>query len=249
MTIADWTLLGGVTLFAGIAQGAAGFGFGILVLPLYLLILDSVSAVQVVIIVTPVISCALVPRIWRAAPRRLLLRLTLASAAGFPLGIWLYLQASLDAMKLGVALLIVAFAVLLLFRRVAAAPRAGGSPPRFADLAVGVVAGAMASSLGMPGPPVLLYLSSQGMEKDAARSTMLTLFFFAYLGSLALQVAVVGVAARTWGVAAALLPLAALGAVGGHLLARRMSQQVFERLALLLLLGTGAYMIYAQIAA
>ena len=257
MGLPDWLMLAGITAFAGLAQGAAGFGFAILAVPFYLLILNSVTAVQVVIALTPVISVAVVPRIWRHVEPGLLLRLALGSALGFPCGIWLYLQASLGALKLGVAVLVVVFALVLLLRtRGGDRDGAAGTAPEgrpggrrgAADVAVGALSGALASSLGMPGPPVLIHLSARDTEKDATRSTLLALFLFSYLASLGLQAAVVGMAGATWGVAAALVPFAAGGAVLGHRLARRMSQRLFRRTALLLLLGTGVYMLGAHLA-
>jgi uncharacterized membrane protein YfcA len=54
----SWVLvqLGLVTLVAATLQGGAGFGFGLLALPAYMVILDSIDAVPLVIILGAVFA-------------------------------------------------------------------------------------------------------------------------------------------------------------------------------------------------
>ena len=114
MPLLEWSLLALVTLIAAAAQGATGFGFAILVISFYLAILNSVAAVQLTIAVTLVISIVLVPRLWRQASRGLLGRLVVGTALGFPIGLLGYHYLSLGAVKIAVAVLIIAFAGYLL---------------------------------------------------------------------------------------------------------------------------------------
>lgn len=239
----EWLMLAGATALAATAQGAAGFGFAILAVPLYLLILDSVVAVQVAIVVTPVISIAVVPRLWHAVARGLLLRLALGSLLGFPLGLALYLHADVARLTAGAGLLISGFAVFLLLAargRVADGDRQAPGTA-WGDVVAGFVSGVLASSLAMPGPPLLIHFTLRRLPKDTARATMLSLFVLSYLGSLALQAGIAGMARGTWLTAAAIVPVAALGALAGNALARRMGEGAFRRLAVLLLLVTGVY--------
>ncbi len=239
----DWILLAATALVASMTQAALGFGFAIMAVPFFLLILESVTAIQVAIILTLAISLVLVWRLWRTAPRGLLLRLMAGSAAGFPVGIVAYQRAGLAEVKMAVAVLIVGFTTYLLV----ANRGAGAEGPRqtrpVADVAVGVVSGIMATSLGMPGPSVLIYLSYVGAEKVATRSLALTLFTFSYGGGLILQAAVVGISVETWTVSAILVPLVLVGTLLGHRLSRRLSQRMFRTAVLAILAGTGLYML------
>lgn len=242
----DWVLLGLVTVVAAGAQGATGFGFALLVISFYLAILDSAAAVQLAITGSLVISLALAPRLWRAAPRGLLLRLCLGTLAGLPLGILAYRSADLDAIKIAAACLIIGFAgYLLLVRRDG---QAGAWPPsRLGDLAVGLVSGAMTTGLAMPGPAVLLYLQATGAAKQATRATTLSLFVFSYLGALALQAGLVGIGPEIWLASAVLAPLALLGAFAGHLLSRRLDERVFRTCVLTILIAAGAYTLWSAL--
>jgi uncharacterized membrane protein YfcA len=111
-------------------------------------------------------------------------------------------------------------------------------------LAVGVVSGALASSLGAPGPPVALYLAGLQLDKNTFRALALSTFMVMQLGSLLGQSWYIGVDASVWGSALLLVPVAAVGAATGHRLSRHVSEQAFRRLVLLLLLATGAYMLF-----
>ncbi len=47
----DWVYLAVITLLAATIQSATGFGFGLIAVPVFLLILDSVDAIQMVMII------------------------------------------------------------------------------------------------------------------------------------------------------------------------------------------------------
>lgn len=261
-----WPQLIIVTLFAAIAQGVAGFGFTLLAVSFYLLILRSTDAVQLVILINFAISAVLVGRLWHAVPRRLWALLASGGLLGFPVGLWVFAHADLDLIELAVAGVTIAFAVAVLLQETWSAEPRTASPPAAADdvaegvdvsaagvdvahrsvsaLAVGVSAGALTSSLGMPGPPVALYLTGLSLGKTTFRALALSTFIVMQAGALLGQSLFVGIDTGVWGYALVLVPVAALGASAGHRLCHHVSERVFRRLVLLLLLATGAYMLY-----
>ena len=237
MSLLAGALLGLVTFAGAAAQGATGFGFAILTIAFYLAILGSTAAVQLTIALSLIVSLAVVPGLWRRAERGLLLRLCIGSALGFVPGLMAYAAMDLTLLKLAVAGLIVGFALFLLLAR----PSGGSGGHPALDIAVGLVSGALTVSLGMPGPPVILYLAARGAAKETTRSTVLTLFCLSYAGAMALQVSAVGVPAEIWRALLPLAPLAVVGALVGHRLARYLSEAVFRRAVLLILIAAGAY--------
>ena len=109
-----WLPLIIVTLFASIAQGIAGFGFTLLAVSFYLVILRSTDAVQLVILINFAISLVLVGRLWRAVPRRLWGLLAVGGLLGFPVGLWAFSRADLELIEIGVAAVTIAFALAVL---------------------------------------------------------------------------------------------------------------------------------------
>ena len=268
-----WPQLIVVTLLAAIAQGVAGFGFTLLAVSFYLLILRSTDAVQLVILINLAISVVLVARLWHAVPRRLWALLAGGGLLGFPVGLWVFAHTDLEFIELAVAGVTIAFAVAVLLQETRRAGARGASPPPAADdvgesidasaaglevsaagvevahrsvsaLAVGMSAGALTSSLGMPGPPVALYLTGLGLDKTTFRALALSTFIVMQAGSLLGQSLFIGIDTRVWAYALVLVPVAALGATAGHRLCHHVTERVFRRLVLLLLLATGAYMLY-----
>lgn len=248
--VMDWMILGAITFFAAVAQSATGFGFAIVAVPLYLVVLNSHSAVQLAIVVTPVISLVLLPRLGSHLERPLLMRLVLGTVLGLPIGMAVFLYAELAHLKFAVAFLIILFAGLFL----AGLLRGRGNEKKTAvvpsvakDVLAGVVSGAMTTSLGMPGPPVVLYFSTLGLHKNATRATILALFLFSYAGAIAMQAGMAGISVHTWRMAGIMIPFVLLGSLGGNFISGLMSQTMFRAATLLLLLVTGLYMLYATV--
>jgi uncharacterized membrane protein YfcA len=93
--------------------------------------------------------------------------------------------------------------------------------------------------MGMPGPPVLIYLLLAGAPPRIVRSTLLSFFALAYAASLACHVVTVGIPTGTWLSAGILIPFAFLGALAGRPLGDRVGADAFAILAILLLTAAG----------
>lgn len=243
----DWGLLLLVTFFAATVQSATGFGFGLIAVSAFLIMLNSVAAIQLVMIITLAMSCVHFPKLRGMAPGQLLKWLSMGCALGFPLGIVIYNQLDLEAIKMAVAVLIILISLQNGWHLFSKSPIKShpDQPPhrRGAVMGVGVASGLMASSMAMPGPAVMLYLSRTALGKNEIRATILTFFLFSYGGALLLQATLIGIESQTWVTAAVLTPSALVGVVAGHLLSKKINQQLFKGLVLLILLLTGLFML------
>jgi len=249
----DAILIAVIAFFAALAQGATGFGFAIIALPLLLGVMGSLDAVGLTIVLNLLVSLVLVPGLWPQAPKGPLARLSLGSLFGFPIGLVIFLHASLDWVRLAVGLIILLFAgwLALSHRRAATArtpidqtamDRKEARPGRnLVEVSVGLVSGAMSTALAMPGPSVMLYLSARGMEKAQLRATTLCLFTLSYGAVLVLQAAVGALGSGIWmAVAVGALPTI-IGAAVGNRLSRIINEGLFRVIVLVILLATGAY--------
>lgn len=239
------------SLLAGAVQGATGFGFAALAVPAFLLIMDSLAAIQVAAVVSLAMSAMLAPRLWRAAPRRLLALLAAGSVLGFPIGLLLYRAADVHDAKLAVGLLTAAFVAALALREWRGQDEAAAAVTRdeapFTLLAIGMASGIAGAALAAPGPVVVLYLLARGVPKEASRAITLTLFAFCYAAVTALHALWGGMTSAAWLMSAALVPAALAGAAGGHLAARYLSERQFRLAALLVLAGAAAVAIVTSL--
>jgi uncharacterized membrane protein YfcA len=240
-----WAGLAATAFAAALLQAASGFGFAVLATPLFLLLVEPARAVQLVIVVTTALSLVVLPGLHRAIAPRLLLRLSLGSLVGLPLGLFAFSYADPTQVRVVVGTAIVAFAALLALSRPRLRGQAAIAARPSLDLAAGAVSGATTALIGMSGPPVLMYLLLAGTSPRTARATLLAFFALAYAATLASHVAAIGVPAATWRAAGLLVPFALVGGVAGRTLGDRLGSEAFAALATTLLGAAGLYTLAA----
>jgi uncharacterized membrane protein YfcA len=87
LTLVDWAGLAATAAGAALLYTLTGFGFAVLSTPAFLLFVDPTQAIQLVIVISTELSITRLPGLWRAIAPASLLRLTLGSIAGLPLGL------------------------------------------------------------------------------------------------------------------------------------------------------------------
>lgn len=229
-----------IIIVASILQTSTGFGFSIMATPFLLLMFEPREAIQINLILSLVISAALVMKIKKDIDIGILKRFVAGSLAGLPIGIAIFLMLDMILLKLGVSVLILVLTVLLTLNF-----RIRGSQRR--DLAAGGFSGALTTSIGMPGPPLLLYFSGTDTTKEKLRGTTLAFYLWVYAVSLLIQVVFAGTSAEIWTSSLAGLPIVIAGLFLGQILFRWINQDLFRKLTYVLLFFTGIYLFLQQI--
>ncbi|MEV0846076.1 sulfite exporter TauE/SafE family protein [Streptomyces sp. NPDC049954] len=198
------------------AQAVTGFGCALVTVPLLAPLIGSPRAV----IVTVAVSCAISALGWWRERDHVVgakaRRLSIAGIAGMPLGIIALTYGGPRSLTF----LIAAVALLVVFAltgrvRLPTGPRA--------EIGAGIIAGALETSVGMNGPPIVLTLQGSGLTPKALRSTLQAVF--------CTQGAVALTALTALGHAdAACLPLVLAGLVGMPL-GWRLGDIAFSRLS------------------
>jgi uncharacterized membrane protein YfcA len=239
--------LAATTIIAALLYAISGFGFAVLAAPLFLLFLDPARAIQLVIIISTVLSIVVLRGLLPAIARWLLLRLALGSLVGLPLGLVAFRYADPILVRAAAGAMIFGFAILM-----AVSGRRSGQPGQgkhwtaFAvspglDLVAGAVSGFAGALVGQPGPPVLIYLLLAGAAARTVRATLLAFFALSYAVTLASHAATIGIPAPTWLAAGILIPFAFLGGLAGRPIGDRLGAEAFAMLATALLAVAGAY--------
>lgn len=225
-----------IILAASILQASTGFGFSIMATPFLLMIFMPQEAIQINIILSLLISIALIWKIRADIDIRLLKRITLGSIAGVPAGIAVFISMNIDILKLGTGLLILLLTLLLICRFKV-------KSTRFRDVLVGGVSGGLTTSIGMPGPPLLLYFTGTDTEKEKLRATTLAFYLFIYFISLITQIAFTGTSPTIWRSVLYAIPLVCIGLFIGQILFKKINQKVFRIFTYILLICTGLYLL------
>ena len=206
-----WILVAGVVLVAAFLQSSTGFGFSQVSVPVMITLFAPRDAVQITLILSLAISLVMLRSTNAEVDSTLLKRWIWSALAGLPVGILLFhflpvlwIKLVLVA-SLGVAMLFLSFRM-----RLARTARR--------DALSGFLSGALTSSVGLPGPPLLVYTSSVNMEKSTVRSTTLTFHTVVYGFGIISQVVTQGISASTLVTTAALLAPLLLGIGAGHVI-------------------------------
>ncbi len=229
-----------VVLLASMLQSCTGFGFSIMATPFLLLVYEPRMAIQINIILSVLISAAMLPRVAGAIDRVLLVRLIKGGALGAPIGIAVFLFLDVHVLKLIVSILILVLTALLIFKF-----SVKQTSPR--DHVAGGFSGLFTTSIGIPGPPLLLYFSGARMDKAVLRSTTLAFFLFIYAISLAMQIGFGSSDRQTWIMALVLSPVVALGMVLGQIAFKYINQSIFQIITYVILIATGSYLLASAV--
>ena len=226
-------------VFAAAAlQSATGIGFGIIAGPILLVVLNDSSAIQVSILLNLLIAGLLTPTLWHDVDRLLLWKMVLGLIVATPLGVLLFLAMNIILLKVLAATAVVLTLVLTIRNhrnRTTTRPAKAG----FAEQGLmGVIAGIMGGSLGIPGPVPAAWMSAKGYGKDAIRATILAMFVFSYSIALVLQMTMATIRADTYITALVLAPATLVGILTGRWLSRQLSEKIFRLFLLVVLIAT-----------
>jgi hypothetical protein len=247
MAIGIFIVLAATTFGSALLYAISGFGFAVLAAPLFLLFLDPARAIQLVIIISTVLSIVVLRGLLPAIAPWLLLRLALGGLIGLPLGLLAFRYADPILVRAAAGAMIFGFAILMaVSRRRSGQPGQGRHWTAFAmspvlDFVAGAVSGIASALVGQPGPPVLIYLLLAGAEARTVRATLLAFFALTYGVTLASHAATIGIPAPTWLAAGILLPFALFGGLAGRPIGDRLGAEAFALLAIALLAVAGAY--------
>jgi uncharacterized membrane protein YfcA len=215
------------------------------------LFLEPARAIQLVIIISTVLSIVVLRGLLPAIAPWLLLRLALGGLVGLPLGLVAFRYADPTLVRAVAGAMIFGFAILMaVSRRRSGQPGQGRHWTAFAmspclDLAAGAISGIASALVGQPGPPVLIYLLLAGAAARTVRATLLAFFALSYALTLASHAATIGIPSSTWLAAGILIPSAFLGGLTGRPIGDRLGPEAFALLAIALLAVAGAYTLSA----
>jgi uncharacterized membrane protein YfcA len=230
-----------IILVASILQTSTGFGFSIMATPFLLMLFLPNEAIQINIILSLIISMSLVWRIRKDIDLQILKRFILGSIAGVPLGIFIFINIdNINTLKLGVSIILLILTLLLIFNFKV-------KPTLIKDFIVGGLSGALTTSIGMPGPPLLLYFTGTDTKKGTLRATTLVFYLFIYFISLITQMIFTGTNKVIWTSSLYAIPIVILGLFLGQIIFKWINQRIFTVLTYILLLFTGMYLLLESV--
>ncbi|PEC12594.1 hypothetical protein CON55_01640 [Bacillus toyonensis] len=225
-----------IILVASVLQASTGFGFSIMATPFLLMLFLPQETIQINIILSLIISISLIWKIRMDVDFILLKRFIFGSIAGVPFGILIFISVNINSFKLTISILLLLLTLLQICNvKVRSTP--------FRDFVVGGLSGLLTTSIGMPGPPLLLYFTGTATEKEKLRATTLAFYLFIYFISLLTQILFTGTDITIWKSSFYAIPIVFLGLFIGQIIFKWLNQQVFKIFTYILLSCTGIYLL------
>lgn len=228
MTTGQLIVVGVAVLLAALTQAVAGFGFGLLAVPVMTLAIDPKVAVVVSTLVGASVTIWQAVHLHRDGDAVLVRRMVVPAYVGMPLGIVVFEWVSDETLQriLGVTVLVAVVILVAPFTVPVS---------RSLDVGAGFVSGVLNTSLSTNGPPLVFALHSRKMTAAAFRGTIVPVFAWCNIGGLALFFGRGKVTGDGLLAAAVALPAMLAGQLAGQPLRSRVNELVFRRLVLALL--------------
>lgn len=228
-------------ILGGFVNGLAGFGTGLMALPLWLQVLAPVPAAQLVSATSVAGHLFTLPMVWPAIDWRKLAPMLLAGLAGVPIGVYLLPRIDPVFFKLAIGALAVAFALGMLLAAGRLNLSRGG---RASEVSVGFLSGILGGVAGLSGILPTAWTAFGGWSKGERRVAMQA-FNMTVLGAMLVASLVQGLMTLNLLVLLAIaLPGTFLGSRIGSALYRRLDDRRFDRAALMLLLLSGLSLVW-----
>jgi len=186
MTPEQAAALSCLILFAGAClQGLTGFGYSLFSLPLLVFLMPATEAVPILSLTSIFLNALVYIHARKSTSIKRILPLLAAGAVGLPLGVWALKSMEGDVIKIAVGILVFLTSILYL-----SGFRLKLRRERMAMVPVGLASGILNGATTFSGPPVILFLANQNVEKDSFRGSLA--IYFLLLNILAAPAFIVG---------------------------------------------------------
>lgn len=228
---APWVLALCAVFIAAFVRGVSGFGFGLVLAPILLLIVNPKEMVIIVMFLGLLGHLLVLWRSYRNVDLKRILPIMVSSLFGIPLGVLIINAITPAHLMIIVGVTILCFTMVMAFgyhKPFANEGLSGG--------VVGFLSGILATSTGLPGPPLVIFMHNQNWPKEkiypnlAAQFTLLcamALITLSILGDVKPELVIT---------AASFLPTMFIGIYIGMSLFRWTSARFFKNLSVIIVI-------------
>lgn len=237
MTLA-WAAGALVIFLASFVMGLTGFGIALVAMAFLPWLMSPITAIILLTIYAFVFSIVVVVQLRRDLTPRALVDLLLGTLAGTPLGVWVLASLPVTALNRLIGLVLVVVVALEL---------RGAMPRRLTGrgwgLGAGFLSGVLGGAVGTPGPPVIVYATTQGWSPRTMKANTMG-FFLVNQSAILLGYWWAGLLTHEVAVVSAVYALPALAGVAtGVALFGHLDPIRFRRIVFTLLLVSGAILL------
>jgi len=223
-----------IILVASSIKGLTGFGFALTSLPLLSIFLEPKTAVPLITVCSVFLDGYTLYEARKQVRYREIIPLVTAGITGMILGTYFLVSLDSQIIKLCIGVVTVLFAAASIMGM-----RREISNVKLASIPVGLVSGVLGGSMSISGPPIVLFLNYQNVEKTVFRANLIAYFFSLYAATVPAYLFGDLITTDLVGSSAIMVPVMFIGATLGISLSKKVDEAVFRKIALMLVLVTG----------
>ena len=242
MTFQFFLLCSLIILASSMLQGLTGFGFSILSLPLLTLLLSPKIAVPILVLYSIIINIVVFFSARKAFELNRIWILMIFGIIGVPIGTHFLITFNDNLIKLCIGIFITVFGLLLLlgFRQKIKHEKVSMIP-------IGFVSGILSGSVSIGGPPVILFLSNQGVNKQVFRANLAVYFFILNIFTIPVYIYTGLISEQVLNYSIKFFPALVIGVVAGNVFSKKIKEEHFRKVVLVLLVLMGILSIVSSL--
>jgi uncharacterized membrane protein YfcA len=231
-----------IIFFAALLQGITSFGFALLAMPLLSMFLSLHQVVPIIILFSILTNIGILYHMRLHVELRRIWILICSSIIAAPIGTYLLIIINPNELKIFIGVLIALLSIALL-----KGMKATIRNERLSLIPVGFMSGLLNGSVSMSGPPIVLFLSNQGVDKQVFRANLaayslilniVTLIPFFLTGLISKEVMHYSVL---------YLPALIVGLGLGIFCATKVKEAVFKKYTLYIILASGLWTVLSSL--
>ena len=229
-------------LVASTVMGLTGFGFALISLPMLSLFISPKVAVPLITVCSVFLSGYTLYEARKSVQPREIATLVVSGVIGMIIGTYFLVSLDSRALRLAIGAVTVVFAAASMMGL-----RWEISNTSQASIPVGLISGILGGSMSISGPPIVLFFNNQRVEKTVFRANIIAYFFSLYAATVPAYVAGNLITFEVLTSSMVMVPIIFLGATLGIRLNKRVDEDIFRRITLLLVLIAGVMGIFSAL--
>lgn len=235
--LATWLPGAMIVTLAATVQSLTGFGFGMTAVPFLMLFFIPKYAVILSVVISFFSAFMLFMKIKKDTQWKLVKTFLLGAIMGLPFGIIIQNIFNVTMLKAIISIIICLLSLSMLFD----VKFNIKSDHLKWKVGVGSISGILTGSMGLPGPPIVLFLSCIEMTKEKFKATVIAFFALVYLSTIVLYAFSGSLTPNIFVMGISYIPFAYLGINIGKKLFNKISQHKFKKMVLALLIIASIY--------
>ena len=232
-----WLPFVATTLIAGVLRGFTGFGGALVMAPVFMTLVDPITATTIIFIVNTVVGLANLREVGAETDWAIAKPLSIAGCVASPIGLWLVTSVDVDLVRRVVALIVLAASVGLALRWTFPF----SIRHRIGNAVIGASSGSLFGLGGVGGPPVIIGMLAEDLPARVTRATLLTYFAIVQTCTFALMLAEGVVASEGLRYGVAMIVPYYLGSALGLQLLTPERARIFRGISITVLVAVAAY--------